>query len=80
MLRTASWVLDFPIHWKFERLKSVLFYQRVVPVMKNNCEPWQLLEPCTVGPDLTEARFQHRQGQWFHGLKSEGPFLAKIAK
>lgn len=86
MLRTASWVLDFLIHWKFEHLKSVLFYQRVIPITKNNCEPWQLLEPCTMGPDSTEATFQLRQDQWFHDLKSfyfwasEGPFLAKIAK
>lgn len=56
MLRTASWILEFPIHGKFEHLKSVLFYQHVVPIMKNNCEPWQLPEPCTVGPDSAEAR------------------------
>lgn len=56
VLRTASWVLEFPIHGKFEHLKSVLFYQHVVPIMKNNCEPWQLLQPCTVGPDSAEAR------------------------
>lgn len=85
MLRTASWVLDFPVHWKFEHLKSVSFYQHVVPIKKHDCEPWQLLELCTVGSDSAEARFQFRQGQWFHDLKyffwaSEGPFLVKIAK
>lgn len=53
---TASWVSEFPIHGKFEHLKSVLFYQHVVPIMKNNCEAWQLLELCTVGPDSAEAR------------------------
>jgi len=52
MLRTASWVLKFPIRGKFE----VLFHQHVVPIMKNNCEPWQLLEPSTVRPDSAEAR------------------------
>lgn len=62
MLRIASWVLDFPIHWKCEHLKSALFYQHVVPIMKNSGEPWQLREPCTVRPDSPEARFQLRQG------------------